>query len=116
MKNILRRFFIVVYFLSAACGLLSYSTLVRSSEDLAALIDRHQGEIDSWYRLYPNLGEFPKDRMDFFKQERRDESRWGDIAGYVLLSTFGAVPCCFLSHFIFLGILNPFRLLKAVSD
>ncbi len=116
MKNILRRFLIVIYFLSVACGLLSYRAVDTFAEDQVALMRMHDEEREFYYRLDSNRGEFPKERRDFFEQKQKQKERAGDIAVYVFLSTFGLVACCFLSHFIFLGILNPLRLFKAVSD
>jgi hypothetical protein len=116
MKNILRRFFIVIYFISVACGFLSYHAVNVIEENQVASMRMRFEEIESYYRLDPNRGEFPKERRDFFDQQQQRQERQKDIAVYVFLSTLGVVACCFLSHFIFLGILNPFRLFKSVSD
>jgi hypothetical protein len=116
MENILRRFLIVIYFLSVACGLLSYRAIDTIAENRVALMRMHDEERESYYRLDPNRGEFPKGRRDFFEQKQQQKEREQGIAASVFLSTFGVVACCFLSHFIFFGILNPLRLFKSVSD
>ena len=94
MKNVLRRFLIILYIAALLCGLLGYWLNEVGAQERVRL-----------------MNELAADKFLITKAENSQE-----LGVVMLFSAAGCIILLYLSHFIFFGILNPLRLFKSIES
>ena len=92
MKNVLRRFLIILYIAALLCGLLGYWLNEVGAQERVLLMNASAPE--------------------FLITKARNSQ---DLGVVMFLSAPGVIILCYLLHFIFLGILNPLRLFMPIE-